>query len=68
MAVALYKFKTGNEPGLGALEKLVDMRLLPAIPINPLTDLPFSKEDMQAPPAAKGAAIPPAAAMLQQPS
>ncbi|MFL5246054.1 MAG: hypothetical protein ACJ8FY_28620, partial [Gemmataceae bacterium] len=54
MAVALHNAKTGNEGRLGLFDKLVEMNLLPAIPINPLTDSPFAEADLQAPPATKG--------------
>jgi hypothetical protein len=46
MAVALYKVTAGNEARLVSLEKLVETKTLPAIPIDPLTGLAFSEKDL----------------------
>src|SRR5260370_7400438 len=44
MAVALYKAQAGNEARLESLEKLVETKTLPAIPINPLPGFAFSQK------------------------
>jgi ABC-type transport system involved in multi-copper enzyme maturation permease subunit len=46
LAVALYKAQAGNEARLESLEMLVEMKVLPTIPINPLTGLAFSEKDL----------------------